>query len=276
KLQVDLIQAENRMLLVMAERDRVKRLVESKIAAQKELIAAENRHQAVLNEIEGLSQQLVLMGLPKEAVQRVRAEKSICTFAIISPISGVVAERHVVLGETVEPNKVIFKILDPSVVFVEGDAFEEALPRLRIGQKARIRVASYPGELFTGRISRFSPMIDPRKRTIRLWVEVKNRDGRLKPDLFADMDIVVGGGKEVLAIPVEALITTEGKSFAFVENEGSFRRTDLSLGVRDDRYVEVKEGLRQGEHVVTDGKQQLYTQSLMARQGGAALGGHGH
>ena len=221
KLQVDLIQAENRMLLTMAELDRVKRLVKSKIAPRKELIAAENQHQAVLNEIDGLAQQLVLLGLPQEAVRRVRKGKSISTFALVSPISGVVAERHVVLGEMVEPDKVIFKILDLSVVLVEGDAFEEALPQLKIGQRVRIRLPSYPGKIFTGKISRLSPTIDSQKRTLRLWAEVPNRTGKLKPNLFAEMDVVVGGGRgEVLAVPLEAVIRTEGKSFVFVEEKG--------------------------------------------------------
>jgi multidrug efflux pump subunit AcrA (membrane-fusion protein) len=130
--------------------------------------------------------------------------------------------------------------------------------------------------VFTGKIARFSPVIDPQKRTIHLWVEVANRGGTLKPNLFADMDAIVGGGKEVLAIPLEALITTEGESFVFVEEKGSFRRAAVQLGVRDDRYVEVKVGVLPGDNVVTLGKQQVYTKSLMARGGGAALGGHGH
>jgi len=276
KLQVDLIQAENKLVLHKAELDRIQRLVESKIAAQKELIAAQNQHQAGLNEIEGLTQQLVLLGLPESAVQKARAEKSISTFAVLSPLGGVVAERSVVLGETVEPNKVIFKILDPSTVFIEGNAFEEALPQLKIGQTVRIRVASYPKDLFAGKIARFSPTIDPQKRTLLLWAEVPNRAGKLKPNLSAEMDIVIGGGQEVLAIPLEALTTTEGESFVFVEEKGSFRRAGLVLGARDDRFVEVKKGLLPGDRVVTDGKQQIYAKSLMARQGGAALGGHGH
>jgi multidrug efflux pump subunit AcrA (membrane-fusion protein) len=90
------------------------------------------------------------------------------------------------------------------------------------------------------------------------------------------MDVVVGGGQEVLAVPLEALISTEGQSFVFVEEKGSFRRADVVLGARDDRYAEVKTGLLPGDRVVTDGKQQIYTKALMARQGGAALGGHGH
>jgi len=274
KLQVDLIQAENKLVLHKAELDRIQRLVESKIAAQKELIAVQNQHQAGLNEIEGLMQQLILLGLPEAAVKRARAEKTISTFPILSPLSGVVAERSVVLGETVEPNKVIFKILDPSVLFVEGNAFEDVLPQLRIGQTVRIRLASYAGEVFTGKISRFSPTIDPQKRTVQLWAEVANNRGKLRPNLFAEMDVIVGGGQEALSIPLEALIVTEGQSFVFVEEKGSFRRADVVLGARDDRFVEVKKGLLPGDLVVTDGKQQVYTKSLMARQGGAVLGGH--
>ncbi len=209
-------------------------------------------------------------------MKKARAEKSISTFAVLSPLNGVVAERGVVLGETVEPNKVMFKIFDPAVVFVEGDAFEDAAPQLKVGQQARIRLAAYPGEVFSGKIARFSPVIDPQKRTIHLWVEVANRGGILKPNLFADMDAVVGGGQEVLAIPAEAIITTEGASFVFVEEKGEYRRADVVLGARDDRFAEVKSGLLPGDRVVTLGKQQIYTKSLMARGGGAALGGHGH
>ena len=276
KLQVDLMQAENKLTLAKAELERVQSLVESKIAARKELIAAQNNYQAVLNEIEGAEKQLVLLGIPESAVKKARAEKNIATFPVVAPIAGFIAERNVVLGESVEPSKVIFKILDPSVVFVEGEAFEESLRELKTGQAVRIRLASYPEEVFTGKISRFSPTIDPQKRTLRFWVEVANPSGKLKPNLFSEMNIVVGGQGEVLAIPQEALISTEGESFVFVEEKGSFRRADVVLGARDDRFVEVKKGLLPGDKVVTDGKQQLYTQSLIARQGGAALGGHTH
>ena len=276
KLQVDLMQAENKLTLAKTELERVQSLVESRIAARKELIAAQNNYQAVLNEIEGAEKQLVLLGIPESAVKKARVEKNIATFPVVAPIGGFIAERNVVLGESVEPSKVIFKVLDPSVVFVEGEAFEESLRELKTGQAVRIRLASYPEEVFAGKISRFSPTIDPQKRTLRFWVEVANPSGKLKPNLFSEMNIVVGGQGEVLAIPQEALISTEGESFVFVEEKGSFRRADVVLGARDDRFVEVKKGLLPGDKVVTDGKQQLYTQSLIARQGGAALGGHTH
>ncbi len=276
KTQVELLQAENKLTLVKAELDRIQALVDSKIAARKELIAAQNQYQAVQNEIHGLEQQLIILGLSESAVKKIRTEKAIATFPVMAPIGGVIAERNVVLGETVEPSKVIFKVLDPSVVFVEGDAFEESLRELKPGQNVRIRLASYPEEVFAGKISRFSPMIDPQKRTLRLAVEVANTSGKLKPNLFSEMSIVVGGGREVLSKPLESLITTVGENFVFVDEKVSFRRADVVLGARDDRFVEVKKGLLPGDKVVTDGKQQIYTKSLMARGGGAALGGHTH
>jgi len=271
KVQVELMQAENKLTLAKAELDRIQNLVESKIAARKELIAAQNQHQSVLNEIQGLEQQLTILGLTEAAVKKMREQKTIATFSV-----AVIAERNVVLGETLEPSKVIFKILELSVVFVEGDAFEESLRELKLGQSVRMRLASYPDEVFAGKISRLSPTIDPQKRTLRLWVEVVNPSGKLKPNLFSEMSIVLGGQGEVLAIPIEALISTEGENFVFVEEKGSFRRADVVLGAKDDRFVEVKKGLLPGDKVVTDGKQQIYTQSLMARGGGAALGGHAH
>jgi multidrug efflux pump subunit AcrA (membrane-fusion protein) len=105
---------------------------------------------------------------------------------------------------------------------------------------------------------------------------MSNRQGMLKQDLFAELSLVVGESHRSVTIPVEALISAEGEDFVFVEEGGVFVRRDLVLGARDDRYVEVKKGLEAGERVVTDGKRQLYTKSLMSRRGGAPLGGHGH
>lgn len=276
KLQLELIQAENKLNLHQAELERIQRLVEAKIAAQKELIAARNQQRSTINEIEGLAQQLVLLGLPEKGVKRLRAQRIVSTFSIFAPISGLITERNVVFGETVDPGKVMLKIIDPSVVSVEGDAFEEALPHVKIGQTVRIRLASYPGEVFAGKILRFNPLVDPQKRTLRLWVEVPNGQGKLRPNQFAEMDIVVGSGQEVLAIPADALIAAEGLNLVFVEENNNFRRAVVTLGSRDDSYVEVKSGLVPGDVVVTTGKQQVYTKSLLAQSGGVALGGHHH
>lgn len=276
KVELELIQAENKMVLAKAELERIKGLVEKGIAAKRELIAAENQYNAALNEIEGLTRQLILLGLPEEEIKRIRREKVISTLHLHAPLAGTVVERNVTLGQTVEPNQPLFRLLDDSIMIVEGDAFEDTLPLLRKGQKVRVKVPAYPKQVFEGRITFISPTVDPQKRTVHIWAEIANPHGMLKQDLFADLSVVVGGSHKSVTIPVEALISAEGEDFVFVEKGGVFVRRDVEIGVQSNLDVEVKRGLEPGERVVTDGKRQLYTKYLMSRQGGAALGGHAH
>lgn len=276
KLELDLIQAENRLALAQADLERIRALVEKGIAAKKDLLAAQNHHQTVVNEIESLTRQLSLLGMPESEIQKVRREKTVSTLHILAPISGTIVERRIILGQTIEPNTHIFKVVDTSTMIVEGEAFEDVLRFLKEGQQVRVTVASYPGEVFKGRITFISPTVDPQKRTVHVWVLISNHHGMLKQGLFADLSVAVGESHRTVAIPLEALINADGGEFVFVEQGGAFIRRDLIIGARDNRYAEVKRGLRPGERVVTDGKRQLYTKYLMSKRGGPALGGHGH
>lgn len=276
KVELELIQAENRSTLAKAELDRIKGLVEKGIAARRELIAAETQHNAALNEIEGLSRQLILLGLPEAEVTRIRRERSISTLHLPAPIGGVVVERNVTLGQTVEPNTNLFKILDPSTMIVEGEAFEDVLPLLRKGQNVRVVVTPYPREVFHGRIIFIHPTVEPEKRTVHLWVEVDNHHGMLKEGFFAQLIVVVREGSRALTIPLEALMSDQGEEFVFVEKDGGYVRADVVLGTRTDRDIEVRRGLTPGDRVVTEGKQQVYAKYLSARGGESALGGHPH
>ncbi|MFQ5658134.1 MAG: efflux RND transporter periplasmic adaptor subunit [Candidatus Methylomirabilales bacterium] len=276
KIELDLIQAENKLRLAQSDLERTRSLVEKGIAANKDLLAAENEHRAVVNQIGSLTRQLSLLGMPEAEIRKVRQEKTVATLHLHAPIAGTVVERSIILGQTIEPDRPVFKILDDSVMIVEGDAFEDTLPLLKLRQPVRVRVAAYPQQIFEGRITFISPTVDPQTRTVHVWAEIRNHHGMLKQDLFAELSVVVRGSHRTVAIPLEALINTEGEDFVFVEQGGAFVRRDLVLGARNDRYAEVKRGLRPGERVVTDGKRQLYTKHLMSRRGGVSLGGHGH
>ncbi len=276
KVELELIQAENRLSLAEADLERTRVLVEKGIVASKNLLAAENQHRAVLNEIQSLTRQLELLGISAAEIRKIRREKTVSTLHLPAPLSGTIVERNVILGQTIEPGQPLFKILDDSVMIVEGDAFEDTLPLLKMGQSVRVRVAAYPQQVFEGQVTFISPTIDPQTRTLHVWTEIVNHHAMLKQDLFADLSVVIGEDHQNLTIPLEALISAEGEEFAFVQDGDVFIRRDLLLGVRDDRHAEVMQGLAAGERVVTDGKHQVYTQYLMLRRGGEALGGHPH
>ncbi len=294
KLEFDLTQAENKLSLAQADAGRNRMLVDKGIGARKELIAAENQLQAVQNEIvgvkrqiellaessrnetEGLTRQLALLGLPRDAIERVRREKSVTLLHIPAPLGGLIVERPVTLGQVIDPTTTLLKITDDATVVAEGDVFEDVLALLRTGQRVRVQTAAFPQRVFEGTLTFIHPVIDPQKRTVHIWAEIPNADRRLKQDMFAELNVVVGGGAPVLSVPLAAVIAGGGGEFVFVEREGGFARAPITPGVRDDRFVEVRRGLSAGDRVVTDGKRQVYTKLLTLGTGGAALGGHTH
>ncbi len=276
RAELSLIQAENKLALTTIDLERAKKLVERGIAARRELLTLENQQRELLNEIESLTRQLILLGLPPEEIKRIRQEKAVTTLHILAPLGGTIVERNVVLGQMIEPNATLMKIIDTTVMIVEGEAFEDTLPLLKLGQKVRVVISAYPTELFDGKISFISPTVNPAKRTISIWAEVRNHRGMLKQDLFAQVYAIVGEQRRSLTIPVEALISMDGAEFTFVERDGSYVRAELALGIRNDRFAEVRRGLSLGDRVVTDGNRQLYAKWLAAKSGAPALGGHPH
>lgn len=276
RAELSLIQAENRLALTKLDLERARKLVERGITARRELLTLENQHREIQNEIESLTRQLIFFGLSPEEVARIRQEQTVTTLHLLAPISGTIVERNVVMGQTIEPNVALQKIVDTSVMIVEGEAFEDTLPLLQLRQRARVVIPAYPNEMFEGKIGFISPTVNPAKRTIPVWAEVTNHRGLLKQDLFAQVYVIVGEQRRSVTIPIEALISAEGAEFAFVERDGVYLRADLGLGTRNDRFAEVKRGLSAGDRVVTDGSRQLYAKWLAVRAGGPALGGHTH
>jgi len=294
KLETDLVQAQNKVRLAQADADRNRLLVDKGIGARKDFIAAENQLQAVQNEIAGLGRhielarissraevealirQLGLLGLPPADVERMRRERVVAVLHIPAPINGTVVERPAQLGQVVEPTTTLLKLVDTSVLIVQGSAPEDLLRELKVGQLVRVTVAAYPGKQFEGRLTFIHPQIDPERRVAHVWAEIRNPDGQLKEDMFARLSVVVGGGPEALVIPAAALMSEGGLEFVFTETPAGFKRTSVLVGARNDQYVEIKRGLSPGAKVVTDGKRQVYTVFLAARSGAPALGGHGH
>ncbi len=182
--------------------------------------------------------------------------------SIIASLSGIVVERNISLGGTVEPNKTLFRIADLSKVIAEGDVFESDISIVKLGQDARIRLDAYPNKIFTGKVTFVASELDPVKRTLHLWVSVDNKEGLLKPELFARVSLVVKPRRDVLTVPLEAIIDDGAEKFVFVKNGNQFIHQDVATGVSNDRYVEITDGLYPEDQVVTDGNREVYTKWL--------------
>jgi membrane fusion protein, copper/silver efflux system len=138
-------------------------------------------------------------------------------------------------------------------VWLIADVFEQDLGAIREGQEATITVNAYPGATFSGKVDFIYPTVSHETRTGRVRVLVPNPDQRLKPGMYANvaLDATVGDG-QVLAIPESAIIDSGVKQSVLIDRgEGKFEPREVKLGVHADRYYEVREGVKDGERVVT-------------------------
>jgi len=259
RLQTDLLQAWSRLDLAVADRDLARELLARKAIAAKEVVRKEMEQRQADREAEALKARLRLVGMTDREIEQLRAAAATSSLlAIRAPIAGVIVERNAVVGEVATPEKTLFRLADLRQVLAEGEAFESQAPRLRRGLPVRVLAGAVPGRHFTGRVSHVAPVVDPDRRTLRVWAEIDNSpDASLRPNMYAQLLVVLSERSKALAIPVDALLSGDGEEAVFVRVGGGYERRPVAVGLRDDRYAEVKAGLAPGDRVVVTGKQQL-------------------
>ena len=195
-----------------------------------------------------------------------------------APIDGVVIDRHAVVGDSVEPNKHLMEIVDLSEVYAEGRIFEGQVAAIKAGQKVRVSVESYPTNEFTGTVDLISGTLDAETRTLKVWVRIKNPDLKLRPNMRARLNIVTAEAESTVTVPLSAMLGEAGNLFVFVQSDTDelvFEKKPVVIGLKDDRYVEVIEGVFPSDKVVTLGNYQLQyvtTRKPVAKPAGESAG----
>ncbi len=175
---------------------------------------------------------------------------------LYAPLSGVItmADTHAAIGEVVEPSAEFFAITDMSSLWVLADVFEKDLAHIQLGKAVQVRVASYPGKTFQGRITYVADSIDPKTRTAKARCFVQNDGALLKLEMFATIDIPLEPTSPVLAVPDSAIQQIEGKSVVFIRtSEKEFKKCAVQTGLASGGYTEIRSGLKPGDSVVTQG-----------------------
>ncbi|MGB3558133.1 MAG: efflux RND transporter periplasmic adaptor subunit [Geitlerinemataceae cyanobacterium] len=182
---------------------------------------------------------------------------------ISAPISGVVSERTITLGESVEESgEALMKILDNSRVWATANVYEKDIDRIGEGQSVVVRVNGL-NRTFSGSIDRISPTVEETERVVEVRAALENDREVLKPGMFANLEIATSQSSEpVLSIPDSALVEANGQQLVYVQNGQSFEPVEVTLGEKFDNFLQVKNGLFEGDRVVTQGGMLLYAQSL--------------
>lgn len=258
---------------------RQKSLLDEGITAQKSYIEAKTAKETADVQLKSLNQQfqeekknierkiaiatsaakrkLKIMGLSDGAINKAISSNEIATTIPISaPVSGIITQRSVSPGETVSPGENIYTIVGLSPIWVAVDVFQEQISKIKIGQPVRIKTSS--GHTTSGTISNIGSVVDPSQRTIHVRIEVANKEGILKPEMFATAEIVTGSSStKNVVIPASALMEDGGHQFVYVEYNNYFQPVDVKVGDRTSEKVEILDGLFEGDKVVVHGASQL-------------------
>jgi membrane fusion protein (multidrug efflux system) len=174
-----------------------------------------------------------------------------------APFDGVVAERHVRVGQNLASGTTAFRIVDATRLRAELHAPERQLSRLRPGQPVVLSVDALPGRSFAARVARIAPTIDARTATFKLTVELQDAGGELKPGMFARVGVIFEQRSNVLSIPSAALLENSREPTVFVVDNGVAAPRRVSLGLTHDGRVEILNGLRDDDQVVISGQNSL-------------------
>ena len=183
-----------------------------------------------------------------------RASEALDELKIVTPISGVVAERTVEVGDLAKSEEVLIRIVNLNRIRTIVHVVERDYEKIRKGQEASIEVDSVSGETFTGNVIARAPVIDPETRTARVIIDIENQGKLLKPGMHARVTIVASRRDDAQVIPISALQERNGRQFVFVsEEERVARRRFVTTGIRDGELVEVLTGIEPEASVITLG-----------------------
>jgi len=193
------------------------------------------------------------LGYPEAELEKLRrGERPPRTIAVPAPAAGTVVEKMAVEGMRYQPGETLFRIIDMSTMWVLAEVYEQDLAFVKVGDMAKVTVNTWPDRSFPGRVTFIYPSVGKESRTARLRIEVANPDGLLRADMAATVEIEAPIAGRWVAVPDSAVIDSGKRQIVLVERgEGRYEPRPVKLGARVPGYVQVLEGLKPGERVVT-------------------------
>jgi cobalt-zinc-cadmium efflux system membrane fusion protein len=244
--------------LAKVNHERQKRLYDRGVGAQKDFLSSEAEYKVAEANLNAAEKKLHVLGFSEEQVKSIAETHQINPIiTLYAPIRGKIIEHNAILGAMVDQETEILTIMDPSVVCIHADIYERDIAKIRIGQEVEATVPAYPGETFKGKISFIGDVLNEETRTITVRSDVENREYKLKPGMFADIEIFLNHQRDVLVLPLEAVLDEGDDNIVFLKVDGKYIPRIIKTGIRNGGFVEILGGIEEGAEVVTIGNFQL-------------------
>ncbi|QDV90749.1 Cobalt-zinc-cadmium resistance protein CzcB [Phycisphaerae bacterium RAS2] len=240
--------ASSRHALAQANVERIETLFSKKIAPEEELLKAKQALAETDIEHRTAEAKLHALGLTQEQVESLHTEKDTdySRYEIKAPFAGTVIEKHITLGEVVNPDTSCFVLADLSNVWVDVTVYPQDIPQITVGRPVNV-LATGISDPHRGEVAYVSPKIDESTRTGMARVVLANPDGHLRPGMFVRADLVLSEEDVGILVPDSAVQTIDNQTVVFVEEHGGFEKRPVILGKKSGKDCEVLSGLSPGE-----------------------------
>jgi RND family efflux transporter MFP subunit len=241
KAEADLKQAEINLSKIKREYERKEILYKEKLLTKQQFEDVETR-----------------LLLAKAALESAKAARDIAKLQyeysfIKTPVSGVVTERPVEVGDTTVSGQKIASVVNPDVLYISAPIDEADVDNVALGQIVRITMDAYPERVFKGKVIKISPIVTGARqetRTFEVRVSVPDENIILKPGMSADVEIITGKARNTLIVPSQTVIDEGSEQIVYVAEEGKAKRRVVKTGLFNWNFTEIKEGLVEGEIVI--------------------------
>ena len=252
--------------------DRTEKLAAIGAASRQELEEITAAHHAHETEVAAARQRLLLLGLtPEQAGALQDASHVVSEVTVSAPSEGLITARNVNPGQVVAAGQDLFVVTDLSTVWIIGDLYEKDFGSVRVGSEATVTVPAAPRDALRGRVTYIDPRVDPATRTAKVRVEVPNRKGDLRLGMYVSVSFQTGAGEQRTLVPKSAVQMLGERAVVYVpasDDEHRFVERPVRLGPAVGDLVQVLEGVKPGERVVTEGSFLLRAEAARTRSGG--------
>ncbi|MCB1021486.1 MAG: efflux RND transporter periplasmic adaptor subunit, partial [Acidobacteria bacterium] len=252
--QAEFLKAYTRQQLANRAVERAQQLLEADVIGIAELQRREAELADAEAEIAAARDQLSVLGMSKEKIDRVEKTRSVSsTIEVVAPASGTILRRHVTVGQVVQESDDAFDIADLGRVWLVADVPEQSIGSLRAGSGVEAEVPAIPDRTISGRLSYVSPTVNPNTRTVEIRMDVVNGDRRLKPAMLAEMTLT-DYSSVARVVPSSAVVRENDREYVFVQmTENRFALREVELGDEFDGARVLLDGVREDQQIVLDG-----------------------
>jgi membrane fusion protein, copper/silver efflux system len=202
--------------------------------------------------LEAARQRLRLWDISEDQIRLIEETgQPVRALTLYSPVSGQVMQKMAIQGMKIMPGEKLFEVVDLATIWVAADIYESDLPLIKVGDRAQVRLSYFPGQDYSAVIDFIYPILSAESRTARARFTLPNPQGKLKPQMFGQVEIKINMGRR-LAVPEDAVLDTGTRQIIYIDKgEGNFEPREITAGLRAEKWVEILKGVKPGEKVAS-------------------------